>query len=80
MAKARRRSDLANDVCEVIRELTAERSFRSYAGQWVMVHDIAERLGIGDEEALEAIRAAGSRLVRDADPPHSVSLVGWGED
>ncbi|HEY1861250.1 MAG TPA: hypothetical protein VGG61_12895, partial [Gemmataceae bacterium] len=79
--RKRRQRDLADEVCAAIKDLTAERSLHSYSGQWVMVHDIAVRLGISDEQTQEGIRHAGSRLVRDADPPRSVRLIyGWGEE
>jgi hypothetical protein len=72
---------VADRFCEAIKELTAERQTRSYAAQWIMVHSVARHLGISDEEAQEAIEAAGHRLKRAGDPPHSVSLIyGWGEE
>jgi hypothetical protein len=40
-----------------------------------MVHSVARHLGISDEEAQEAIQAAGHRLKRAGEPPHSVSLI-----
>jgi hypothetical protein len=63
------------------KELTADRQTRTYAVQWIMVHSVARHLGISDEQAQEAIEAAGHRLKRAEDPPHSVSLIyGWGEE
>ena len=44
-------------------------------------NDATAHLGISDEEAQEAIQAAGHRLKRAGEPPHSVSLIyGWNED
>jgi hypothetical protein len=55
-------------------------SIRTYAAQLIMVHSVARHLGNSDEQAQEAIQAAGHRLKRAGDPPHSVSLIyGWGE-
>jgi hypothetical protein len=72
---------VADRFCEAIKELTAERQTRSYAAQWIMVHSVARHLGISDDEAQEAIQAAGHRLKRAGEPPHSVSLIyGWGEE
>ena len=72
---------MADQVCEAVKELTAERSSRGHAAQWIMVHDVARHLGISDDEAQEAIRAAGARLRCEGNPPHSVSLIcGWGEE
>jgi hypothetical protein len=71
---SRRRLSLADQFCEAIKELTAERQTRTYAAQWVMVHSVARHLGISDEEAQEAIQAAGHRLKLAGYPPHSVSL------
>ena len=79
--KPRGQLSLADRFCEAIKELTAERQTRTYAVQWIMVHSVARHLGISDEEAQEAIEAAGHRLKRAGDPPHSVSLIyGWGEE
>ena len=43
---------------------------------WVTVHDIAERLGIGDDVSDAAVRRAIEQgwFVADGDPPHSVRL------
>jgi hypothetical protein len=79
--KPRARPSLSDRFCEAIKELTAERQTRTYAAQWIMVHSVAMHLGISDDEAQEAIQAAGHRLKRAGDPPHSVSLIyGWGEE
>src|ERR1700730_2534720 len=40
-----------------------------------MAHSVARHLGISDEQAQEAIQAAGHRLRCVGDQPHSVSLV-----
>jgi hypothetical protein len=66
---------VADRFCEAIKELTAEGQSRTYAAQWVMVHSVARHLGISDEQAQEAIRAAGHRLKCERNPPHSVSLI-----
>jgi hypothetical protein len=39
----------------------------------VIVHSVARHLGISDEQAQDAIRAAGHRLKRAGDPPHPVA-------
>ena len=49
--KRKRRPDLVDRLCKAVEELTAERASRSYGPQWVMVHDVARRLGISDEQA-----------------------------
>jgi hypothetical protein len=61
-----RRHSLADRFCEAMKELTAERQTRTYAAQWIMVHSVARHLGISDDEAQEAIQAAGHRLKRVA--------------
>ena len=71
----RRRASLADRFCGAIKELTAERQTRTYAAQWIMVHSVARHLGMSDERAQEAIQAAGHRLKRAGDPPHSVILT-----
>ena len=79
--KPRARPSLADRFCEAIKELTAERQTRTYAAQWIMVHSVARHLGIGDDQAQEAIQAAGHRLKRAGEPPHCVSLIyGWGKE
>jgi hypothetical protein len=78
--KPRARSSLADRFCEAIKEQPRGQT-RTYAAQWwIMVHSVARHLGNSDEQAQEAIQAAGHRLKRAGDPPHSVSLIyGWGE-
>ena len=49
--KHKRPPDLVDRLCKAVEELTAERASRSYGPQWVMVHDVARRLGISDEQA-----------------------------
>ena len=49
--KRKRPPDLVDRLCKAVEELTAERASRSYDPQWVMVHDVARRLGIDDEQA-----------------------------
>jgi hypothetical protein len=43
---------------------------------WVAVHDIAQRLGLDDEDSDAAVRRAIEQgwFVADSDPPHSVRL------
>ena len=43
--------DLVDRPCKAAEQLTTERASRSYGPQWVMVHDVARRLGISDEQA-----------------------------
>ena len=77
--KPRARPSLADRFCEAIKEPPRGQT-RTYAAQWIMVHSVARHLGISDEEAREAIQAAGHRLKRAGDSPHSISLIyGWGE-
>ena len=79
--EAARASESGRSVLRGYQGLTAERQTRTCAAQWIMVHSVARHLGISDEEAQEAIQAAGHRLKRAGDPPHSVSLIyGWGEE
>ena len=54
-----------------IRRVTGGRNMH-----WIMVHDIAERLGLDNNMVDAAVRAAIDRgwLVGDADPPDSVRL------
>ncbi len=66
-AKPKRRRSLADEICEAVKDLTADRASRTYAAQWVMVHDVEKRLGIDDHEVLAAIEQAGGRLACDAD-------------
>ena len=49
--KHKRPPDLVDRLCKAVEELTAERASRSYGPQWVIVHDVARRLGISDEQA-----------------------------
>src|SRR6476620_11598859 len=75
--KRKRRPDLADRLCKAVEELTAERASRSYGPQWVMVHDVARRLGVSEAEADVAVAEAveAERLTGDgSDPPHSVAL------
>jgi hypothetical protein len=83
MPKRRPQSaDLADRICDAVKELTAARPSRSYAPQWIMVSDIAARLGL-DESVVQI--AAGEaadryRLAIEGEPAHSVSLIdrlGW---
>ena len=44
--------------------------------QWVVVHEVAQRLGLADEVAVDAVKSAVGMgwLVADGNPPHSVRL------
>jgi nitrate/nitrite-specific signal transduction histidine kinase len=64
---------LGTNIVEAIaKRLDAKVRFASanpsYAAQWIMVHSVARHLGISDDEAQEAIQAAGHRLKRAGDP------------
>jgi hypothetical protein len=43
---------------------------------WVAIHDIAQRLGLDDDQSDAAVRRAIDQgwFVADGDPPHSVRL------
>ncbi len=41
--RPRSKSDLADRLCGTIKHLTAERASRSYAAQWISVHDVPRR-------------------------------------
>jgi hypothetical protein len=74
--------DLPDRICEAVKELTADRQSRTYAAQWIMVTDIADRLDIDEGAVQTAARKAAERcqLAIEGDPPNSVSLVyGLGE-
>jgi len=64
--------------------MTAERQSRTYAGQWIMVSEIAARLGVEDVAVVQsAIREAAQRfrLKTEGNPVHSVTLIdGWDEE
>jgi hypothetical protein len=48
--RPRSKPDLADRFCEAIKHLTAERTSRTYATQWISVHGVARHLGITEEE------------------------------
>jgi hypothetical protein len=82
-SKARSPSRLADELCEAIKTLTAHRTSRAYATQWIMVHTVQRHLGIDDEQIEAAIGLAieRGRLKAVGDPAHSISLIyGWTED
>lgn len=82
-SKARSPSRLADELCEAIKTLTAHRTSRAYATQWIMVHTVQHHLGIDDEQIEAAIGLAvkRGRLKAVGDPAHSISLIyGWTED
>ena len=82
-SKARSPSRLADELCEAIKTLTAHRTSRAYATQWIMVHTVQRHLGIDDDQIEAAIGFAieRRRLKAVGDPVHSISLVyGWAED
>jgi phage terminase small subunit len=69
--------DLAGKICEAVKRLTARRQSRTYAAQWIMVHDIAQALGIDEAAVQTAARIAAERchLAIEGEPVHSVSLI-----
>jgi hypothetical protein len=74
---AQGKPDLVDRFCDAIEALTAERASRSYAVQWIMVHDVARHLGITAEQAQQAVAlcVARNRILTDgSEPPHSLSL------
>ena len=82
-SKARSPSRLADELCEAIKILTAHRTSRTYATQWIMVHTVQRHLGVDDDqiEAAIAFAVKRRRLKAVGDPVHSISLVyGWAED
>ena len=82
-SKARSPSRLADELCEAIKTLTAHRTSRAYATQWIMVHTVQRHLGIDDKqvEAAIGLAIARGRLKAVGDPAHSISLIyGWTED
>jgi hypothetical protein len=82
-SKARSPSRLADALCEAIKTLTAHRTSRAYATQWIMVHTVQRHLGIDDDKIEAAIGLAieRGRLKAVGDPAHSISLIyGWTED
>jgi hypothetical protein len=52
------------------------RRTRGRPMRWVMVHEVAERLGMEDDVAENAVRSAIDRgwFVGDGEPPHSIRL------
>jgi hypothetical protein len=73
MSKRSRRSkpDLVDRLCDAIKELTAGRASRSYALQWVALSDVAQHLGISDDEAEQAVALAleRHRIITDGGSP-----------
>jgi hypothetical protein len=76
--------DVIDQICAAVKEMTAERQSRTYAGQWIMVSEIAARLGVEDVAVVQsAIREAAQRfrLKTEGNPVHSVTLIdGWDEE
>ena len=73
----RSKPDLVERLCEVIKDLTAERASRSHGPQWIKVHSVARYLGISEEQAQQAVALAVQRHWIQTDgsvPPHSVAL------
>jgi hypothetical protein len=71
-------ADLADRLCDAIKELTAERASRFYATQFVMLHSVTRHLGISDEGAQEAVALGLKRhriQIDGSGPPHSVSPI-----
>jgi hypothetical protein len=78
--RPRSKPDLADRLCDAIKDLTAARASRTYALQWVALSDVAQHLGISDDEAEQAVALALERhrtITDGGSPPHSVSLI-WG--
>jgi hypothetical protein len=72
-----KRSDLVERLCDAIEHLTAKRAARSYGPQWIALNDVAQHLGIADEQAQQAVALALARrliLTDGSFPPHSVTL------
>jgi hypothetical protein len=61
----------ARDMRADVKRVTGARAL-----QWVIIHDIAGRLGLTDELTEAAVRHAIEQgwLVADGEPPHSVRL------
>jgi hypothetical protein len=70
-----KRPDDAYRTARAMREDVA-RVTRGRACHWVSVHDIAQRLGLGDEVSDAAVRCAIEQgwFIADGEPPHSVRL------
>jgi hypothetical protein len=69
--------DLVERLCDAIEHLTAGRASRSYALQWIAVSDVAQHLGLTDEQAQEAVALVLERhriLTDGSEPPHSMAL------
>jgi hypothetical protein len=69
------RPDDALGTARAMRDDVA-RVTRGRACHWVSVHDIAQRLGLGDEASDAAVRCAIEQgwFIADGEPPHSVRL------
>lgn len=66
--------DLADRLCDAIKHLTARRASRSYALQWIALSDVAQHLGLSEDEAEQAVALGRHRIITDGgSPPHSVS-------
>jgi hypothetical protein len=68
-------TDPSENAARAMRE-DVMRVSRGRPCHWVTVHEIAQRLGLGDEATDGAVRRAIEEgwLVADGDPPHSVRL------
>ena len=74
----KRKTDLADRLCDPINHLTAGRASRSSALQWIALSDVAQHLGIDHDEAERAVELAlqRDRIMTDGgSPPHSVSVI-----
>ena len=83
MAKHRPNADMVDRLCDAVRRLTARRGPRGAGPQWIMLHDVARRLGIseGEAESVAATAVDRGRLKGDGrDPIHSVCLSRWPGD
>jgi hypothetical protein len=73
-------ADLADRLCDAVKDLTADRASRNYAMQGMALHEVARHLGITPKQAEQAVALAlqRDRIQTDSGvPPHSVSLI-WG--
>ena len=76
-------ADMVDRLCDAVRQLTARRASRGAGAQWIMLRDVARRLGISEVEARQAVATAveRQRLSTDgSDPVHSVCLSRWPGD
>ena len=83
MVRRRPKANIVDRVCDAVRQLTARRASRAVGPQWIMLHDVARRLGISEVETRQAVATAveRQRLSTDgSDPVHIVCLSRWPGD